>query len=136
MTSALSPHAQFLRFALVGAAGFVVDAAALYAAMRYVGANHFVGRLISYPLAATSTWALNRHYTFHMHRSARWLREWGKFLASNAFGGLLNYSMYAALVLLSATVFEHPVLGVAAGATVGLLVNFTLSRRFVFTRTL
>jgi putative flippase GtrA len=133
MTPPSPAQIQFLRFALVGIAGFVVDAATLYTAMHYAGANHYGGRLISYLVAASVTWALNRRFTFHARRSARPLHEWGRFLASNALGGLLNYTTYAILVASSSTVFEHPVLGVAAGSSAGLLFNFTLSRRFVFT---
>jgi len=117
---------------MVGAAGFFVDAAALYAAMHYAGANPYVGRLISYLLAASFTWALNRRYTFYAHRSSGKLLEWIRFLISNSFGGLLNYGTYAVLVACVGTVFAHPVLGVAAGSIAGLLANFSLSRQFVF----
>ena len=129
-----SAQVQFFRFAVVGAAGFVVDAAALHAAMHYAGANHYAGRVVSYLLAASFTWALNRYYTFKAYRSSTGrLREWAKFLAGNAFGGLLNYTTYAVLVASSTTVSAHPTLGVAVGSAAGLLVNFVLSRRFVFT---
>lgn len=131
--SATNTRVQFLRFAMVGAAGFGVDAATLYAAMHYAGANHYVGRLISYLMAASFTWALNRRYTFHAHRSSGKLLEWIRFLISNSFGGLLNYGTYAVLVASVSTVFSHPVLGVAAGSIAGLLANFVLSRQFVFT---
>lgn len=131
--SATSTQVQFLRFAMVGAAGFGVDAGTLYAAMHYAGANHYVGRLISYLAAASFTWALNRRYTFHANRSSGKLLEWIRFLISNSAGGLLNYGTYAVLVASVSTVFAHPVLGVAAGSFAGLLANFALSRQFVFT---
>src|SRR5262245_20996023 len=108
-----STRVQLLRFALIGALAFVVDAVALNAAMRFAGVNHYVGRAISYLLAASFTWALNRRYTFYARASTEPLSEWAKFLAANAFGGLLNYTTYAVLVAFSRTVFAHPVLGVA-----------------------
>ena len=123
---------QFLRFALVGAAGFFVDAGALYLFMHF-GANHYTGRVLSYLAAATFTWALNRHYTFEGRQDNNLLREWLKFLAANVLGGLVNYSAYAALVALSETVSAWPVIGVGAGSLAGLVVNFILSRRLVFT---
>lgn len=124
-------RAQFLRFALVGCAGFLVDAAVL-SAVLFLGADHYTGRIVSYLAAATSTWVLNRNYTFSAQRDARLLGEWGRFLAANAVGGLINWSTYALLVSVSAVVFAHPIIGVAAGSVAGLVVNFTLSRRFVF----
>ncbi len=47
-------------------------------------------------------------------------------------GGVINWATYAIFVSVSALVFAHPVIGVAAGSLAGLVVNFTLSRRFVF----
>ena len=43
-----------------------------------------------------------------------------------------HHLLLLAAVALSATVFAHPSIGVAAGSLAGLVVNFTLSRRFVF----
>lgn len=123
---------QFLRFALVGAAGFIVDASTLKAAM-YLGAGHYSGRVISYLVAATFTWSLNRRYTFREQQDANLFREWIKFLAANLAGGGINYATYAALVALSPTVEAWPTIGVAAGSIAGLAVNFTLSRLLVFT---
>ena len=51
---------QFLRFGLVGTAGFVVDAAALTAAMAWLGLGPYGGRVVSYLAAVTFTWAMNR----------------------------------------------------------------------------
>jgi putative flippase GtrA len=127
----LPVRAQFLRFALVGCAGFVVDAGVL-SLVLWLGADHYTGRIASYLAAATFTWALNRNYTFRAQRGTGLLSEWGRFLAANAVGGVINWATYAILVSFSATVFAHPVIGVAAGSLAGLVVNFTLSRRFVF----
>jgi putative flippase GtrA len=128
-----SAQAQFVRFGLAGTVGFLVDTAALYVALHGLGLGHYSGRVFSYLAAATSTWALNRRFTFRAQSSTNWLAEWAKFLAANAIGGLLNYGVYAGLVYASDTVRAWPVLGVAAGSIAGLLINFTLSRRVVFT---
>ena len=60
------------------------------------------------------------------------MREWFKFLAANAAGGLINYGVYAALVGTFDFVATWPVIGVAAGSAAGLIANFTLSKRLVF----
>jgi len=127
-------RSQFLRFALVGVAGFIVDAGTLYVAMTFLETGHYLGRVISYLTAATATWALNRRYTFADRRDSQLLREWLKFLAANAVGGVVNYATYAALVGNSDMVATWPVLGVGAGSIAGLAVNFTLSRRLVFSK--
>jgi len=123
---------QFVAFSAVGTIGFMVDATTLYVVMSQLGAGLYGGRVISYLAAATSTWALNRRYTFRPQRSTNRLGEWGRFLAANAVGGLVNYTTYAVLVTIYASVAAQPVIGVAAGSVAGLVVNFTASRYVVF----
>lgn len=123
---------QFLRFATVGAAGFVVDAGCLHLVVHGLGAGLYAGRLVSYLTAATFTWALNRRFTFPGQRDHKLTREWLRFLAANAAGGLINYTVYAVLVNAFDMVSMWPVIGVAAGSMAGLIANFILSRRWVF----
>ena len=136
MTRTAGPQAmaakQLLSFSVVGAFGFLVDAGTLYLAMGLLGTGLYAGRLVSYLVAATATWALNRRYTFRDQRSPNRIAEWGRFLAANAVGGLVNYGTYALLVTVYPIVAAHPVLGVAAGSIAGLTVNFLLSRHAVF----
>jgi putative flippase GtrA len=123
---------QLLSFSIIGALGFLVDTAALYLAIGLMGAGLYGGRVISYLTAASVTWILNRCFTFQKQRSANWIAEWGRFLAANAIGGLINYATYAFLVTFYPVAAAQPVLGVAAGSAAGLTVNFTLSRYLVF----
>lgn len=125
--------AEFLRFGVVGTAGFVVDTAVLYGALA-AGAGLYGGRVLSYLAAATSNWALNRAWTFRQAGRASATRQWMLFLLVNLVGFILNYSTYALLVANVPFVTAHPVLGVAAGSLAGLSGNFVLSRRFVFGR--
>ena len=122
---------QFVRFAIVGAGGFLVDSGALYGALA-LGAGLYSGRVISYFAAATFTWALNRRFTFRAHSSSNKLVEYAKFLAANALGGGLNYLVYAALVSNWPLAAAHPIIAVGAGSLTGLVTNFTLSRLLVF----
>ena len=122
---------RFLRFALVGAAGFFVDVAALYASFA-LGAGVYAGRVVSYLCAATFTWGVNRRFTFASEARPS-ISEWLKFLVANAGGGLVNYGTYAALVSWGTGLLGHPALAVACGSVAGLAVNYLASSRFVFT---
>lgn len=123
--------AEFLRFGVVGTAGFVVDTAVLYGALS-AGAGLYAGRVVSYLAAATATWALNRAWTFRSAGRGAAGRQWALFLLVNLVGFAVNYTTYALLVANLPLVAAHPVLGVAAGSLAGMTGNFVLSRRFVF----
>ncbi|WP_424136507.1 GtrA family protein [Roseomonas chloroacetimidivorans] len=126
---------QFLRFGVVGTAGFVVDTAVLYGLLA-IGGGLYSGRILSYVAAATATWALNRIWTFRTAQGpdgrAGLGRQWLIFLAVNLVGFALNYSTYVLMVANLPLAAADPILGVAAGALVGMTGNFLLSRRYVF----
>lgn len=123
---------RFFVFGIVGTVGFVVDTAVLYFALYGLGFGFYGGRVLSYLAGATSTWFLNRTFTFAERRTDRLLKEWATFLTVNALGGLVNYATYSALIATSPEVRDWPVLGVAAGSIAGMFVNYFMSSRFVF----
>ena len=123
--------AEFLRFGVVGTIGFVVDTTVLYAGLA-LGLGLYGGRAISYLVAATTTWALNRAWTFRGRGDGPVHRQWALFLVVNLVGFAMNYGTYAALIAFVPMVAAHPVLGVAAGAIAGMFGNFVLSRQLVF----
>lgn len=136
-TSILSADHQRLlgevfRFGVVGVVGFVVDAGVLTLGLQ-AGSGLWLGRVLSYLVAATVTFGLNRAWTFRAaDRSRPVARDWGLFLLVNLLGFACNYGTYAALIAGVPLVREIPVLGVAAGSLAGMAGNFLLSRRYVF----
>lgn len=123
---------QFGKFGMVGLVGLGVDIAVLYLVMAFVGLGPYGGRVVSFLAAATTTWALNRSFTFRGEHDGTVFRQWAKFIAANSVGGAFNYLTYAALIAGTATVAAHPFLGVAAGSIAGMFFNFTASKRLVF----
>ena len=124
---------QLLSFGLIGVIGFVVDAGVLYAALA-CGLGLYLGRLVSYLVAVSATWVLNRRYTFVARPGVSRIREWTKFVVSQLLGASINLGVYALLVRTSPMVAQHPVIGVGAGSLSGLLVNFSVARAYVFYR--
>ena len=122
--------AQFLRFGTVGVAGFVVDTATVYATKGVLGL--YGAGAIAYLTAASANWLFNRLWTFRGHGSGPAHRQWLAFLAANLFGFVLNRGTYFVLVTVSERCAGQPVLAVAAGAVVGMALNFHLSRTVVF----
>ncbi len=123
---------QFLKFGIVGFAGFVVDAGVLKFCMVEFDMGPYSGRVISFLAAATTTWICNRLFTFRGQGAGPMHKQWAKFLLVSIGGFTLNYGTYAALIATQALVREYPVLGVAAGSVAGMFFNFFASRRLVF----
>lgn len=131
----MTEPSRFLRFALVGTAGFVVDSAVLAVLLHGAHLDPYSGQIIAFLVAATFTWWANRRFTFADRAAAGHksiAAEWMAFLAANGLGGLVNYAVYAALVALAPVPFNNPYLAVGAGSLAGLAFNFTLSSRMVF----
>jgi putative flippase GtrA len=121
---------QFLRFGVVGTAGFVVDTAVVYSTRLWLGL--YGAGALSYVVAASANWLLNRVWTFRGQGSGPAHRQWALFMATNLVGFVLNRGTYAVLVTLSPVCAQNPVIAVAAGSIAGMFANFSLSRRIVF----
>jgi len=123
---------EFLRFAAVGVVGLFADIAALTLALEILHLDLYSGRVFSYLIAATTTWALNRRFTFTQADQSSPFKQWVKFLGANAIGGVVNYAVYAAIVTFTVVGAAYPQIGVAAGSIAGLFFNFTVNKLWVF----
>ena len=126
---------QMLRFGIVGGIGFLVDAGILYLMLTW-GLDPYSGRVISFLAAATTTWILNRSFTFRRdsRSDTHPAGEWLAYLGLMVIGGLVNYGTYALAVALLEPVEQHPVIGVALGSIAGMAINFWTSKAMVFER--
>jgi putative flippase GtrA len=119
-----------IRFGLVGVVGFVVDSSVLMVMIEF-GLDPYSGRAVSFMVAVTTTWLLNRSFTFR-DRDPRLLGQWIKFASVNSLGGAVNYATYAVLVANVQLFAAWPVLGVVVGSLAGMIFNLYLSKRYVF----
>lgn len=128
-------ESRFLRFAMVGTAGFLVNEAALALALKLLHLNSYAGGVFSFAVAVTFTWWGNRTLTFR-DRAAKGPRgmlvEWAKFVMANGLGFLVNFGLYAGLIALAPPPFSNPFLALALGTIAGLLFNFAMSSLVVF----
>ena len=125
---------QFARFGTVGVAGAVVDIGTVYAAMAALGL--YLSGLLAYFAAVTTTWALNRAWTFAGRGGGGLLRQWLLFVAANGVGFVLNRGTFFVLVTLLPFCVQHPVVAILVGVGAGMFANFNLSRSVVFRRPL
>jgi len=124
-------RAQFFRFAIAGAIGFLVDAGVLYVALA-IGLGAYAGRVVSFLCAAFTTWQINRRLTFEVKRTGSLWREWLRYLAAMSVGGGCNYGSYVVALLFLPKVTIAPLIAVGAGSIAGMFVNFAFAKLWVF----
>lgn len=135
----MKPSRQFIRFCIAGVVGLAVDLVVLHALAPL--SNWYLARAFSFWAAVTTTWFLNRNFTFKTNPIAdslepkiwQLLREYRHYFAAMLTGGSLNYLTYA-ITLKYLLVPYAATVGVIAGSVVGLMLNFSLSRWFIFNK--
>ncbi len=125
----------FLRFCIVGAAGFVTDAGVLQLLVQAFGANPIAARLLSFSCAVVVTFELNRRWAFGTVRHDRLLTAFAAYLSVQGIGFLCNLAVYAALILGLPAPFDAPLICLAVASAVALLVKYGGARHLVFGRT-
>ncbi len=123
---------QIWRFGAVGALGFAVDALVLTWLVRVGGWDLYESRWLSFALAVTVTWGLNRRFTFGQRASRNRSREYGRYVAVQGLGALINLGVYAGVLMAWPALAAWPVLPLAAGSGVAMLFNFIGARSFAY----
>ena len=129
----MSAKVQIARYLIVGAIGFSVDGGILYALM-VDGWSPFYARGISFPIAATVTYLLNRVWTFSVQKEIpKTVGEYSAYIVIQIVGALTNFLVYSAILLFIARTEINALLALAVGAVFGLVVNF-FGSRYLFNR--
>ena len=121
----------FLRFCMVGIVGLGVDLAVLYATAWALG--WYAARVLSFTVAASATWWLNRRFTFQAGGAdtASIGQQYLRYMVSMLGGAVLNYTAYVA-TLHWINLPGKAALGVALGSCAGLASNYLTARHLVF----
>lgn len=120
-------YRNFIFFGISGTLGFVVDSFC-YLIFSYFF-SYYIARCFSFFIAIVFTWIFNRTITFKDNPfKGSIIREFVSYLLSMIVGGSANYFAFIILMNYSYVVSSFPVLGIAAGAFVGLFINFALSQ--------
>lgn len=140
---------DFIRFAAVGAAGFLIDLAVLTTLVRFAGykpepvelfgfaftlSPAIQARFISFPIAVAATWMLNRNWTFKEAVKRPILTEIFSYLAVQGSGGIANVGAYCLVLLLLPPLQAWPIIPLIAGSAVGLCLTFLGSKYWAFRR--
>ncbi len=123
---------SFLRFVLAGGVGFLIEATLLTALVRWAHWVAWHGRLISFPLAVTATWWLNRRYAFRGTRNAAGRAEYAAYFAIQLGGAALNFGVFALCLHVAPALGDWPVIPLAVGGIAGLVFNFAVARAALY----
>lgn len=121
---------RFVRFTIVGGVGFMIEAALLTWFASVPGLGAVKGRAISFPIAVATTWWLNRTLTFQSQNNPH--REGARYFLVQSLGAVANLGVFMVLVSVFSYLRSVPVVPLFVAAIFGLLVNFTLSKKYVF----
>jgi len=119
-------------FVVVGAIGFLIDAGILTALMTGADFGHYSARAISFTVAVTATWYINRRWVFERGAIEMTGREYTSYLLVQVIGAVINLSVFVAVIEFIPGLGEIPVVPLALGAAVALVFNFSAASRLVF----
>ncbi|GAB7220270.1 GtrA family protein [Vibrio comitans] len=123
-------NGRFLRFVKVGATGFVVDILVFSILVYWFGLPTMLSRVLSFIVAATTTWLGNRLYTFKS--TSERFGQWKRFFLSACISMLPNLMVFKGILLLLG---ENPislVIAFVCGVATGLVSNYMLSSHWMF----
>lgn len=125
-------YRRFAKFIVVGGIGFLVDAAVLTLALRYLTASIYAARMLSFSVAVVATWLLNRTFVFAAREPRPLAAEYGRYLATQIIGALCNLLVFVALIEAIPRLASTPIVPLAIGAVLGALANYAGSVYWVF----
>lgn len=88
--------------------------------------------MLSFGVAVSVTYALNRAWSFRASAGRRRGPEYARYLAVQSVGVALNFAVYAAAIESLALFAAYPVLALAAGSAVAMAWNYAGARLFAF----
>jgi len=122
---------KLLRFGLVGCAGFAVDAAVLMLLLDVTSLGPFAARALAIAVAMTTTWLLNRSFTFGASRLSLAV-EGFRYGSVGVTSALVNYTLYSGL-LISIPILK-PLAALVLASIAAMAFSFFGYSRFVFRR--
>jgi putative flippase GtrA len=123
---------RLARFALVGGVAAAIHMGAYEALRRYAGLGPAGGWLLSFLVAATAAWLMNRSFTFRADSAGRTPGEWLSYLAVAGLGALAHFLVFMAAVAAVPFFARNPALAIVPGSLASLCATYAGSSLFVF----
>jgi putative flippase GtrA len=116
-------------FVASGGLAFITDASILTLLTRGAGFDPFTARIIAIACAMVVAFFAHRRLTFAVQEPATW-SEFSKFLGVAVTASLVNYAIYAGILVLRPGI--EPLVALVAATTVAMFVSYVGMRFGVF----
>jgi putative flippase GtrA len=123
---------RVLRFGLVGVAGAAVHIGAFWLLQRATGLDNGIAWILAFFAAATSTWAMNRAFTFQDRASQKHAAEWLRYLAIAGAGAVAHFAVFQLAIRLVPLFQQHPALAIIPGSLASFAVTYAGASLLVF----
>ena len=97
-----------------------------------VGLNAYAGWFVGFAVAVTTTWLLNRTFTFKRPGHHSPWRQALVYLGVQSAGAAANFAAYATVIALVPSTKDMLLIPLAAGAIAGLSLTFLGSKHLAF----
>ena len=121
---------QVLRFGIVGAIAFAIDAVAMWILLT-AGIDPYLARILAFVPAFAANFAINSRWTFARDKLC-FRQEMARYLAVQMAGMALNYAIFAGLLAVFGPGRSEAIAAMALGSILAMGFNFTGARLFAF----
>jgi putative flippase GtrA len=125
---------RLLTFGFVGLAGAVVHMVAFEIVRRIAGTGNTGAWITSFFVAASSTWAMNRAFTFKDRQSSHRGGEWAAYVLVAGAGALAHFAVFWLATSFVGFFMRHPAMGIIPGSLASFVVTYFGASRLVFVK--
>ncbi len=126
---------RWIRFSVVGAIGFAVDALILGSLCHGFGFDPVFARSISFGIAVLTTWLLNRNLTFDSRAARQPHWEFSRYLGVNILTLTVNFGAFTLFVTAIPQLHAQPLIALVPTAILVAAMNYVFMSTFVFNST-
>jgi putative flippase GtrA len=130
--NALGLRKSFALFVVAATVGFIIDAGVVTLLVRWLAWGPWQGRFVSFPLAVTATWWLNRRYAFRGTGGRDGRVEYAAYWAIQLAGATVNFGIYGLCLHFAPALAPFPFVPVAIGGLAAMLFNFAVAKSTVY----
>jgi putative flippase GtrA len=123
---------RVLRFGLVGVAGAAVHMGVFWLLQRLAGLTNSPAWIFAFFAAATSTWAMNRAFTFQDRANVEQTTEWLRYLAIAGAGAVAHFAAFQLAIWFFLLFAEYPALAIIPGSLASFVVTYAGASLIVF----